>query len=84
MSIILTALREARSMIETERAAFVDYHTLRNRGLEPDDQAIRQEYDDMLAKLHAALVAADHDAVRVMQTAVEKGHNYALVVDRLK
>ena len=28
--------------------------------------------------------AADHDAVLVMQTAVEKGHNYALVVDRLK
>lgn len=59
MSIILRALREARSMIETERAAFIDYHTLRNRGLEPDDQAIRQKYDDVLAKLRAALRAAD-------------------------
>lgn len=59
MSIILRALREARSMIETERAAFIDYHTLRNRGLEPDDQAIRQKYDDVLALIRDAVEAAE-------------------------
>ncbi len=59
MSIILRALREARSMIETERAAFIDCHTLRNRGLEPDDQAIRQKYDDVLALIRDAIAAAE-------------------------
>ena len=59
MSIILRALREARGMIETERAAFVDCHTLPNGGLEPDDQAIRQEYDDVLALIRDAVEAAE-------------------------
>lgn len=59
MSIILRALREARSMIETERAAFIDCHTLPNGGLEPDDQAIRQEYDDVLALVRDAIAAME-------------------------
>ena len=78
------ALRAALDTISIERTSFADCHVRHDGTIDPSDATILREYDDVLAKLHAALVAADHDAVRVMQTAVEKGHNYALVVDRLK
>lgn len=83
-AIITDALRAAIDMIEIERQSFADCNVRHDGTFDRGDLTIVREYDDVLAKLHAALVAADHDAVRVMQTAVEKGHNYALVVDRLK
>lgn len=78
---IADALRDAIDMILNDRQSFADGITWPDGTIDPGYEPILHKYDDMLAKLHAALVAADHDAVWVMQTAVEKGHNYVLVVE---
>lgn len=81
---ITDALRAAIDMISIDQQSFLDLNMRPDGSIHAGYEPILRKYDDALDKLRAALVAADHDAVRIMQTAVEKGHNYALVVDRLK
>lgn len=78
---IADALRAAIDMISIDRQSFADCIKRPDGSIDPKDAPIVRKYDDVLAKLHAAQVAADHDAVRIMQTVVEKGHDYALVVE---
>lgn len=78
---IADALRAAIDMISNDRQSFADCNTQPDGSIDPGDEPILHDYDDVLDKLHAALVAADHVAVRVIQTAVEKGHDYVLVVE---
>lgn len=80
-TIIADAVRAAINMISIERQSFADCNARPDRSIDPGDATILREYDDVLAQLHAALVAADHDAVRIMQTVVEKGHDYVLIVE---
>lgn len=81
MSIIIEALRAARDMIAIERQSFVDCHSLPGGALDAEDAAIRDEYDAVLAKIDVALQEADHDALRIMWTVIDKGHNYVLCVE---
>lgn len=83
MSLILKALRVAHDMIETERSAFIDCHTVPGQDgrLDPEDAEIRDEYDSVLAKIDVAIQEADHDALRIMWTTLDKGHNFVLCVE---
>ena len=82
MTIIIEALRAARDMISIDRQSFVDCHSLLHGGdLEADDATIRDEYDAVLAKIDVAIQEADHDALRIMWTVIDKEHNYVLCVE---
>lgn len=88
MSIILRALREARSMIEIERTAFVECQVWPDGSLRGPDAEICAQYDHVIDLLRAALEAAqreqaqdEHDAVRIMRTVIDKGHDYVLIVE---
>lgn len=81
MTNINAALRAAIDMISIDRQSFADCNARPDGSIDPGDETILHEYDDVLDKLHAALVAADHDAVRIMQTVIQKGHDYVLIVE---
>jgi hypothetical protein len=61
MSIILRALREARGMIETERAAFIEFNAWPDGSLRGPDAEICAQYDHVIDLLRAALEAAQRE-----------------------
>lgn len=62
-AIITDALRAAIDMVEIERQSFADCNVRHDGTFDRDDLTIVREYDDVLAKLRAAL----HEAERAEQ-----------------
>ena len=88
MTTIIRALRAAADMIEIERTAFVDGQAWPDGSLRGPDAEICAQYDHVIDLLRAALEAAqreqvqdEHDAVRIMRTVIDKGHDYVLIVE---
>lgn len=78
---IADALRAAINMISIERQSFADCNARPDRSIDPGDATILREYDEVLDLIRAAIAATDHDAVRIMQTVIQKGHDYVLIVE---
>jgi len=65
---ITAALRAAIDLLSATRETFAA-------------EVILREYDEVLDLIRAAIAATDHDAVRIMQTVIQKGHDYVLIVE---
>jgi len=78
---IADALRAALNTIWIERTSFADCHVRHDGTIDPSDATILREYDEVLDLIRAAIAATDHDAVRIMQTVIQKGHDYVLIVE---